>query len=473
MGVVVGGLGVGGEVGCDRSIPSQPRSQPMPQLIPPPQIASLLTAFAPCFTAPSLSYFIDFVTAMIVIPDRLTTTTVCRSRGLRKHWTNYSRFLSRYRWRAEDIAQRLLDLLLSQLPLLRDDQGRRRLCLVIDETIVEKTSRRRYGVAWQRNTHGGWCRGTHILGHYWLCIGVLFSVAGRVLCFPIAFGLYRQRKRCPEREYASPCEIARMLVQSLRLPQTPNLVPTLIVDAGFADHKLLRWCTAHGLQVITRGRLDADICDLYVHQPRPLRGRPRKYGAKLSLKPLAQDPGSFRQSITLYQNQTGAQLASVEALHRVSGLPMRFVIVRCQGRPDGVVMSSDLSLTPRETASLYAARFTIEIMFRELKQHFGMGHYQVRLPQAILKHVHLSGVACALTQLLALAPPQSLRDGLLHPQTMPWRRPVPYLSVRQTQTLLRQLCTIHWAFSMVAQLGLDLNKSRLKPALRALGAGMC
>jgi hypothetical protein len=445
----------------------------MPQLIPPPEIVSLLMAFAPCFTRPSLGYFIDFVIAMIVSPDRLTTTTVCRSTGLRKHWTNYSRFLSRYRWRAEEIAQRLLELLLSHLPLPRDDQGRRRLCLVIDETIVEKTSRRMYGVAWQRNTHGGWCRGTHILGHYWLCIGVLFSAAGRVLCFPIAFRLYRQRKRCPKREYASPCEIARMLVESLRLPQAPDLVRTVIVDAGFADHKLLRWCTAHGLQAITRGRLDADICDLYVHQPQPLRGRPRKYGAKLSLKTLAEDPCSFRQSITLYQNQTAVQVASIEALHRVSGLPMRFVIVRCEGRTDGVVMSSDLSLTPREIATLYAARFTIEMLFRELKQHFGMGHYQVRLPEAILKHVHLSGVACALTQLLALAPPESLGAGLLQPQTMPWRRPAPHLSVRQTQTLLRQVCTIQWAFSLVAHLGLHPNKSRLKPTLHALGAGMC
>lgn len=445
----------------------------MPQLIPPPEIVSLLMAFAPCFTTPSLRYFIDFVIAMIASPDRLTTTTVCRSTGLRKHWTNYSRFLSRYRWQAEEIAQRLLDLLLSHLPLLGDDQGRRRLCLVIDETIVEKTSRRMYGVAWQRNTHGGWCRGTHILGHYWLCIGVLFSVAGRVLCFPIAFRLYRQRKRCAKREYCSSCEIARMLVESLRLPKAPDLVPTLIVDAGFADHKLLRWCCAHGLQVITRGRLDADLRDLYVHQPRPLRGRPRKYGAKLSLKALAQDPRSFRQTITLYQNQTAAQLAWIEALQKVSGLPMRFVIVRCEGRADGVVMSSDLSLTPREIASLYAARFTIEMMFRELKQHFGMGHYQVRLPEAILKHVHLSGLACALTQLLALAPPKRLCAGLLKPQTMPWRQPTPYLSVRQTQTLLRQACTIQWAFSLVAHLGLRPKKPPLKPTLCALGVEKC
>jgi hypothetical protein len=310
---------------------------------------------------------------MIGGTERLTTTTVYRVSDHIKHHTKYSRFLSRYRWSVGELSQRLLGLLVQRMGLWRDDQGRPRLCLVLDETIVEKSSPGMLGVAWQRNTQGGLCRGTHTLGHYWLCIGVVFCVAGRGLCLPIAFRPYRQRWRCLSTEYLCPRETARELLQSLQLPQLPDLVPTLVVDAGSADHELSRWCCAHGFEVITRGRLDADICDLYVHQPRPLRGRPRKYGAKLSLKALAQQPSSFRQSVTIYQNHAPAQLACIEALHCRSGLVIRFVIVHCPHRPGAVVTATHLSLTPRDTVGLYEAGFSIEMMFRELKQHFGLG----------------------------------------------------------------------------------------------------
>jgi hypothetical protein len=434
----------------------------MPQLIPPPELVSLLVAFAPCFTRPSLQYFIDFVTTMIASPDRLTTTTVCRTAGLRTHWTNYSRFLSRYRWRVEDIAQRLLDLLLLHLPLARDDQGRRRLCCVLDETIVEKSSRRMFGVGWQINTHGGLCRGTHILGHYWLMLGALLRVGPRAFCFPLGFRLYRQKKRCPQDEYRKPWELACELLQSLNWPQAPDIVRTVLGDAGFAGKELLRWCAGHGFVAIVRGRIDAQVQDLYVPQAVPLRGRPRKYGPKICLRTFAADESNLKQTVYLYRDRIEARIASVVGLHRASGLPIRFVIVRCEGKDDVVLMSTDLSLTPREITMLYADRFAIEMTFRELKQHFGLGHYQVRVPRAILRHVHLSGIACSLTQLLTLRPIRDrLCHGILNWRPMPWRKRNTPISVRETQRLLRQACELEWTFALVPHTGGHINKSAL------------
>jgi IS4 transposase len=145
--------------------------------------------------------------------------------------------------------------------------------------------------------------------------------------------------------------------------------------------------------------MDAQVHDLYVPRPARLRGRPRKYGARISLAEFAAHDAHFEQTVALYQSRTPVRIASLVGLHRASGLPMRFVILRCADKPDAVLMSLDLLLTPREIAALYADRFQIEMTFRELKQHFGLGHYQARTPQAMLRHVHLSAVACALTQL--------------------------------------------------------------------------
>ena len=129
---------------------------------------------------------------------------------------------------------------------------------------------------------------------------------------------------------------------------------------------------------------------------------------------------------------------------------------------DVVLMSTDLSLTPREITMLYADRFAIEMTFRELKQHFGLGHYQLRVPRAILRHVHLSGIACSLTQLLTLRPIRDrLCHGILNWRPMPWRKRNTPISVRETQRLLRQACELEWTFALVPHTGGHINKSAL------------
>jgi len=436
----------------------------MPTLIPPPELYSLLSWFAPCFTVPSFAHFVSFIVCFVCGLGRMTATTVYRTSPRASHWTNYSRFLSRYRWSVSALSARLLELLIDRCGLWLDDQGRRRLCLVIDETIVEKSSKHMFGVGWQRNTHGGWCRGTHILGHYWLMVGLLVRVAGRTMCLPLAFGLYRQKKRCPADEYRTPCQVALALLQSLPWPSAPDLVRTVVADAGFADSALLQWCAQNDFVAIVRGRMDARVHDLFVEQPRPRRGRPRVWGEALSLVEFAAHESHFTQTIALYHSRTPVQIASLVGRHRQSGLVLRFVTMRTAGRPDAVVMSTDLSLTPREIAGLYADRFAIELTFRELKQHFGLGDYQVRLPEAMLRHVHLSGVACALTQLLTLQVKPDAEASPHPPKAMPWRR-YEAVSVYERQLQLRAACQDRAYFGQVA--APKAHRKRLRTTRRA------
>ena len=410
----------------------------MSPLIPPQEFVSLLVLFSPCFTQPAFVYFVQFVLAMAAGIGRLTTTTVFRTSDGARHYTNYARFLSRYRWSVTAVAQCLLDLVVARHALWLDDQGRKRLCLIVDETIVEKSSKRMFGVAWQRNTHGGLCRGTHILGHYWLMVGVLARVGGRTVCCPIGFRLYRQKKRCPAAEYRKPAELVIDLLGSLRWPTDPDIVRTIVADAGFADQEFLRWCCRNGFVVVVRGRMDAQIHDLYVPQPLRPRGRPRKWGERLSLSAYAADEKHFTHRVQLYQERMEVQVACLTARHHVSGLAMQFVITRRPGKDDVVIMSTDLGLTPREITGLYADRFTIEMTFRELKQHFGLGHYQVRIPRAIESHVQLCAVACSLTQLLAIAPEHGMCIGLDRWTPMPWRKVGTVISLREAQRLILQ-----------------------------------
>ena len=60
------------------------------------------------------------------------------------------------------------------------------------------------------------------------------------------------------------------------------------------------------------------------------------------------------------------------------------------------IVTNQLTLKAREIVSIYERRFKIELMFKELQSHLGLGDYQVISQPAITRHLHL----CALAHLL-------------------------------------------------------------------------
>lgn len=111
------------------------------------------------------------------------------------------------------------------------------------------------------------------------------------------------------------------------------------------------------------------------------------------------------------------------------------VCVRFGRREPRYLLSTGLSLSAAEIVRLYAARFSIEITFRELTQRCGFGDCQVRKGRAIAAHVQLSQVACSLLYLLLLG------DALPLDQ-FPWpagRQPAAHWSLGQTQDFLRRI----------------------------------
>ena len=97
-----------------------------------------------------------------------------------------------------------------------------------------------------------------------------------------------------------------------------------------------------------------------------------------------------------------ATFSFLDALPRRFGQLCRIVIVDLPRHQRAVLLCTDLALSPTEIIERYALRFAIEIAYRELKQRFAWGHYQVRSRKAIEGHVALSFLACSLTTLLLL-----------------------------------------------------------------------
>ena len=114
------------------------------------------------------------------------------------------------------------------------------------------------------------------------------------------------------------------------------------------------------------------------------------------------------------------QQVSVEAVERevfIRGFQPKVKVVVTKGKKEPIIfLSTDLRLTAAQIIEIYAARFSIELALRDLKQHFGLAHYQCYLGIAIDRFVHL---ACIAYCLFGLFQREQLKSDWMPPVSAP------------------------------------------------------
>jgi len=165
------------------------------------------------------------------------------------------------------------------------------------------------------------------------------------------------------------------------------------------------------------------------------RGRPRVYGRKTTLAAAFAKARFRRLHETLWGWHGVLQIAERVLVPRVLGRPCQVVCVRLGRRDPRYPLCTEGSLSAEQIVRLYAARFSIEITFRELTQRCGFGDYQLRTGRGIDAHVQLSQVACSLLYLLIFGQALPI-DQFPWPA---WRKSAAHLSLGQTQDFLRQV----------------------------------
>ena len=371
-------------------------SQP---LVLPEVVTSMLASFAPCFTQPSFETFRHYIGALMLGEGRRTGAAVARVTADAKSQGVYARLCSRARWSADALLHQLGALLLTALPWPRDAQGRLLLWAAIDDSVVAKTGKQIPALAYHfhHNAGKGKCAWPFLFGHCWVTLGVVWPTATRALCFPLRAALYVRAKDCAAADFRGKIPLALSLLRAVRWPARVCLY--VLADGAYATRDFLRGARELGHHVLTRLKCNADVC-----WPAPPRrpgqwGRPRVYGKKVN---LAAHHEAHRQQAPVRMGAQSyiATYSTLDAVPRRFGQLCRIVIVDLPKHQRAVLLCTDRSLSPIEIIERYAMRFSLEITYRELKQRFAWGHYQVRSRPAIERHVALSFVACSLTTLL-------------------------------------------------------------------------
>ena len=183
--------------------------------------------------------------------------------------------------------------------------------------------------------------------------------------------------------------------------QVVELVPRLkaqqvrhvAADALYYKRSFIEPVTAAGLEIVGRLRNDANLKWVYTGEYQG-HGRPRKYDGKVLFDEELErfdDKGKLDKQTRIY----------TKVVHSVSLKRQIRVVMLRRKNTDGkiskvLLYSTDTALDAKILVSYYRARFQIEFLFRDAKQHTGLTDCQSRSSDVIQAHVNASLTALNL-----------------------------------------------------------------------------
>lgn len=162
-----------------------------------------------------------------------------------------------------------------------------------------------------------------------------------------------------------------------------NTSKYVVADAYFSKHGFVSALKESGFEVISRLRNDADLLYLYKGPRSGRRGRPKGYDGKVCYAELKE--GYFAHTEIDAANEYFHGPVYSRSLKREINL----VVARTKKKgkwAHRLHFATDLEMQAKDILEMYGARFQIEFLFRDAKQHTGLDHCQARAPEKL--HFH-------------------------------------------------------------------------------------
>jgi len=397
--------------------------------------------FASAFAANNFLYFRGFMLGFLLLGEaRKCVTNIARvCFFLNKNISCWERFLSQYQWDINDVRGKLV----RKLVRLINDQLHQQLFIFdaylawVDTTLVAKVKGKMPAVQKWHDHSGNPDRSESMVGHHWAIAGLLGAtiIAQRWTPFclpvmanlisgnanPLGFVVDHNGVAQAMTFWDAVCPLISQLV--LMLEHQPLRV---VADAYFAKAPFINWMLSIYVHVITRMRHDAVGWD--DPQPEPTlppgkkklgrrRTNPLK-GKEWKLATLLKSFASESITVYVYGNLKTLNIVTRDVWIRdVIIQKVRVVVIQTTGNPI-ILLSTDLTLTPKQIIILYAMRFSVELGIRDAKQHFGFGDYQCSSLLAMTRFVGLSLVSFCLWRITLLM--EQNADWLLQEETSPF-----------------------------------------------------
>jgi len=368
---------------------------PDPHLVP-AILATWLSVFRPCFTAPVWNRILVLVAGAVLAPGKRTVTQVLRVMGLADEpsFRRYHEVLSRARWDGQAVARRLLLYIIERL--LPDGE----VVIGIDDTIERRWGARITArVIYRdpvRSSKGHFVKTS---GLRWLSLMVAVPIpwAKRTWALPFLTILApsaRWSEANGKRHKMLTTWARQAILQTKRW--LPNRRLIFVTDSGFAALDLLAAVRSR-VCMITRLRLDANLFRPAPKRRPGQRGRtPLKGRALPKLSSVLKNKKTVWTSVVVSQWYNAQQrrllVATGTALWYHTGIApvpsaadaswhidalrasIRWVLVRdpSGAHEPAAFLSTDLDAQPATILGWFVSRWRVETTFQEVRAHLGV-----------------------------------------------------------------------------------------------------
>lgn len=150
----------------------------------------------------------------------------------------------------------------------------------------------------------------------------------------------------------------------------------LVADAWFSKKSFADQVISSGMHLVSRLRDDADLRYLCTEIPTGKRGRPRKYTGKINIDNIDKDYFTY---ISLDEESTIFAAKVYSRALRRNIMLVHVTYSKTNGKDARkLYFSTDISMDPNDVLLYYHSRFQIEFLYRDGKQHTGLGDSQAR-----------------------------------------------------------------------------------------------
>jgi DDE superfamily endonuclease len=179
----------------------------------------------------------------------------------------------------------------------------------------------------------------------------------------------------------------------LARPELPEVIRHLAVDGWYAKKKYVDAVVLTGLHVVTKLRCDANMRFRFTGKRSGRKGRPKQYDGKVDWQDLSRFE-KVENSLVGLEEEPETSVYTAELYHVTLKRWLRVVVVvwwTTDGkRHHAILATTDRKASAADVLRMYQARFHLEFLFRDGKQHAGLTECQARNPEALDYHFNAS-----------------------------------------------------------------------------------
>ncbi len=347
----------------------------------PASLMTLLSVFAPLFTAPSFRTFTMLACGLLAQSGKRTVCGMLTGAGLSRAWPHDRAhcFFSRARWSPDDVGTAVAKLVVSLL--VPDGEPVEAL---IDDTLFRRRGKRVWAASW---FHDGSAQEPAKTGYgnngVILAVRVRLPMVSRPVAVPVMAKLVIKGTNSASRLWLA----RRMVTRPAR--ELPDRDIHVTADSAYAGDELKQ--LPDGVTWTTRLRANAALHDLPPGRTGK-KGRPRVKGGRLaSLAKLAAVAVFTQVTVTRYgKTETIAAHAFTCLWYSVTGARrVTVILIRDKSKTgyDLALVTTEKEPDIAQAIERYAARWAIEVAIEDAKQLFGVGQARNRTAAAVERTV--------------------------------------------------------------------------------------